>query len=69
MEIAENGPTFAKADKILKAAMNMYWRKKSLSGGEWHFTHRSKDIRTYSGTSKEMTKLVNETSKLSFMDD
>ena len=68
MEIAENGPTFAKADNILKAAMNMYWGKKSFSG-EWHFMHRSEDIRTYSGKSKVMSKLMNEASKLSFMDD
>ena len=64
----ENGPKFAKADKILKAAMNMYWKNKEFSG-EWHFTHKSEDIRTfYSGKSKVMTKLMNETSKLSFMD-
>ena len=66
MEIVENGPKFANADRILKAAMNMYWEKKTFSG-EWHITHRSEDIRTYSGKSKVMTKLMNETSKLSFM--
>ena len=59
MEIAENGPKFAKADKILKAAMNMYWKNKEFSG-EWHFTHKSEYIRTfYSGKSKVMTKLMN----------
>ena len=67
MEIAENGPKFAKADRILKAAMNTYWEKKTFSG-EWNFTHRSEDIRTFSGKSKVMTKLMNETSKLSFME-
>ena len=67
MEIADNGPTLAKADKILKAAMIVYWEKKNFSG-EWHFMHRSEDIRICSGKSKVMTKLMNETSKLSFMD-
>ena len=65
--MAENRPTLAKADNILKAAIIMYWEKMNFSG-EWHFMHRSEDIRTYSGKRKVMTKLMNETSKLSFMD-
>ena len=36
MEIAQNVPILAKADKIVKKAMDKYWNWKANRSGEWH---------------------------------
>ena len=69
MEITENGPIFTKCDDLLKSAMNNYWRKKDKLRGEWHFTHKSERIATYSEQSIVLTRLMKEKSKLPFMDN
>ena len=38
MEISENGPLLAHADKLIKKAMNKYWKKNG--SGEWHFIRK-----------------------------
>ena len=40
MEIAENGPSEFRADKILINAMDRYWKNETKSG-QWHFTRTS----------------------------
>ena len=52
MEIAENGPEFVHADKLLSFAMDKYWTEKSSVGGSWKFCHKSEDIRTASKNSE-----------------
>ena len=56
MEIAENGPEFVHADKLLSSAMDKYWKNKD-----------GKDIRTYSNQSKVVEKQLKVKSKLPFM--
>ena len=64
MSIAENGPLLHQTDPILRRAMNKYW-----DGRLWHFIRKTGDIRTYTGrSSKVVGKLMNEQSKLPFMD-
>ena len=53
MEIAENGPEFVHADKLLSSAMEKYWKNKD---GE--------DIRTYSNQSKVVEKQFKVRAKL-----
>ena len=53
MEIAENGPEFVHADKLLSSAMEKYWKNKD---GE--------DIRTYSNQSKVVEKQFKVWAKL-----
>ena len=40
MEIAENGPSEFRADKLLINAMDRYWKNETKSG-QWHFTRTS----------------------------
>ena len=68
MEIAENGPELVKADIVLAAAMNQYWKDKSPKDPSWHFCHKFSDIRTYTGESKVVKRLLSTESKLPFMD-
>ena len=53
MEIAENGPEFVHADKLLSSAMEKYWKNKD---GE--------DIRTYSNQSEVVEKQFEVRAKL-----
>ena len=63
MSIAENGPLLHQADPILKRAMNNYWK-----GGPWHFIRRY-DIKEYTGgSSKVIGRMIEQQSKLPFMD-
>ena len=68
MEISENGPAFVKADTVLNAAMDNYWKSKK-SDNFWHFIHKSHDIRAHSGESKVVKKCLNMASRLPFMDE
>ena len=56
MEIAENGPEFVHADKLLISAMDKYWKNKD-----------GKDIRTYSNQSKVVEKQLKVKAKLPFI--
>ena len=67
MEIAENGPEFVHADKLLTCAIDKYWTDKSSEGGSWQFCHKSEDIRTFSKNSKVVQKLLNVKAKFPFM--
>ena len=67
MEIAENGPEFVHADKLLSCAMDKYWTDKNSEGRSWHFCHKSEDIRTFSKNSKVVQKLLNVKAKFPFM--
>ena len=40
MEIAENGPSEFRAEKLLMRAMNRYWKAETKTG-QWHFTRQS----------------------------
>ena len=64
MVISVNGPEIANADKILKKALDNYF--KGHKNGKWHFTMDSTKI-TYA-ISKTVDSLKNKPSKLSFMD-
>ena len=57
MEIAENGPNLPNADKILASAMDKYWQAKG-EGIDWHFCHKTEDVKTYTGTSKVVDRLM-----------
>jgi hypothetical protein len=65
MEISENGPLLQNADKILKQAMNAYW-KETTQSGEWHFIRRKEEI--VSSNSKVIDRLLKKKSKFGFMD-
>ena len=65
MEISENGPLLQNADKILKQAMNAYW-KETTHSGEGHFTRRKDEI--VSVHSKVIDRLLRNKSKFGFMD-
>ena len=64
MEISENGPILAKADKIVNKAMKKY--RKANGSGECHFI-RKKSQGTFF-KSKVLDRLKNEPSRLGFMD-
>jgi hypothetical protein len=64
MEIAENGPILAKADKIVKKAMDKYW--KANGSGEWHFIRKHCEGKFFK--SKVLDRLRIESSRLGFMD-
>ena len=64
MEIAENGPLLVHADKILKEAMNKYWKKNG--SGEWHFVRKQSE--SVFVQSKVLDRLKGEKSRLGFMD-
>ena len=68
MQISENGPLLQHADPPLDRAMNKYW-KNNNERGQWHFIRRTEDIRSYTGgLSKALGKMLDEKSKLPFMD-
>ena len=52
MEISENGSAFLKADAVLYAAIEKYWKAKNSEDNFWHFIHKTKDIRTHTGNKK-----------------
>jgi hypothetical protein len=64
MEIAENGPVLAKADKIVKKAMDKYW--KANGSGEWHFIQKQAEGKFFK--SKVLDRLWIKSSRLVFMD-
>ena len=67
MLVAENGPLLQHADALLEKAMTNYWNKHN--DGKWHFIRRSEDIRSYTGgSSKVIGKMLDEKSKLPFLD-
>ena len=68
MEIAENGPDFVHADKILVSAMGKYWQEMSKDR-VWHFCHKTSDIRTYTKSSKVVEKFLKSKPKFPFMND
>lgn len=65
MEIAENGPLLQNADKILKAAMDSYW-KESTKNGLWHFVSKQGELSLT--RSKVLDRLNKQCSKFGFMD-
>ena len=68
MEISENGPILVKADGVLKAAMNRYWKTNS-DDRKWHFIRTSKYIKCYQGNQgKTVSNLLQEKSKFPFQD-
>ena len=68
MQIAENGPLLQHADSLLDRSMNNYW-KSNNERGQWHFIRRTEDIRSYTGgSSKVLGKMLDDKSKLPFMD-
>ena len=68
MEISENGSAFLKADAVLYAAIEKYWKAKNSEDNFWHFIHKTKDIRAHTGNSKVLKKCFGAASKLPFMD-
>lgn len=70
MEIAENGPSEFRADKLLIAAMDRYWKKETKSG-RWHFTRTSSQQHLLSygvSTGKTTAQRLNQPSKYPIMD-
>ena len=68
MEIAENGPSEFRAEKLLLVAMDKYWKKETNSG-QWHFTqHSSQHLLDYGFHGKTSTKTLNQSSKYPVMD-
>ena len=66
MEIAENGPLLQHAGKLLKRAMDKYW-KNTTESGAWHFVQKRGELMCT--TSKVFSRLVTKGSTLGFMDD
>ena len=64
MEIAENGPLLIHADRILKRAMDKYWKDLNQIG-EWHFVQ--KKFARLMVKSKVIDRLKAERSKFGFM--
>ena len=67
MEIAENGPEFVHADKIIKQSMDSYWRNNGSCDGSWHFCQKNEDIRTFTKQSKVVEKHIKVKPKFLFM--
>ena len=68
MEIAENGPSEFKADRLLTAAMNRYWKTETKSG-QWHFSRQSShNILDYGSCGKTSMKVLQQSSKYPVMD-
>ena len=65
MEIAENGPLLVHADKILKKAMDKYWKE---TGTETGLKGESKSSATLFKQSKVVDRFKMEKSKLTYMD-
>ena len=63
---SENGPNVSDVDKILASAMDKYWQAKG-EGSDWHFCHKTEDVRTYTGTSKVVDRLMKTKPKFPFM--
>ena len=63
MEIAENGPILAKPDKIVKKAMDKYW--KANGSGEWYFIRKQSEGKFFK--SKVLDRLQIESSRLGFI--
>ena len=67
MQIAQNGPQLAKADALLKAAMDRYWKSKAGTNA-WHFVRSGTSIRDFcSNQSKVVARKLRQASKLPFM--
>ena len=66
MYIAENGPILVRSDKLLKRALDNYW-KGETQDGKWHFIHRD-DRHYYAPISLTVRRLQNQKSKFSFVD-
>ena len=66
MEIAENGPTLFKADRLLQSAMNKYWRT-TTKNGKWHFLRSS--TLTFTNSGQTVSKLMKKPSKFPIMDE
>ena len=66
MEIAENGPTLFKADRLLQSAMNKYWRT-TTKNGKWHFLRSS--TLTFTNSGQTFSKLMKNPSKFPIMDE
>jgi hypothetical protein len=69
MMVAENGPTIFKANSVLFAAMNDYW-KSSSKAGKWHFVRdSSSNIKDYGSMyGKTTMRLMKQPSKFPIMD-
>ena len=63
-KFTENGPILAKADKIVKKAMDKYC--KANESGEWHFIRKQSEGKLFK--SKVLDRLQIESSRLGFMD-
>ena len=66
MEIAENGPSIFRADRLLEKAMDSYW-KSTTKKGVWHFV-RSTEIDFSRRQGKTVSRLLKEGSKFPVMD-
>ena len=66
MEIAENGPSIFRADRLIEKKMDNYW-KGTTKKGEWHFI-RSSEIVFSRGQGKTVSRLLKEGSKFPVMD-
>ena len=69
MMVAENGPTIFKANSVLFAAMNNYWKTNSKAG-QWHFVRESSsNILDYGSMyGKATLRLMKQPSKFPIMD-
>ena len=68
MEIAENGPSEFKAEKLLLLAMQRYWKKETNSG-QWHFTRQSsQNLINFGSSGKTTEKILSQPSKYPIMD-
>ena len=73
MEVAENGPTLARADEVLKVAIDQYWVKHN-GQNKWHFirtsTDKIKDFTSPDGKDhgKTIGRMMRERSKFPFQD-
>ena len=68
MEIAENGPTLFKADRILERAINEYW-KETTKNWKWHFLRTSSIGSNEKIGSKTASRLLKKGSKFPIMDE
>ena len=68
MQIAQSEPQLVKADLLLKAAMDRYWKSKAGTNA-WHFVRRGTDVRDFcSNQSKVVSRELRQASKLPFME-
>lgn len=67
MMIAENGPTIFKANSVLSAAMNDYWKSNSKTG-KWHFIRETGTLNHGANYGKTSLRLMKQPSKFPVMD-